>query len=395
MKKISVTGLVIALVLSSISFASVNPKVQLDGYTLSENPAVPGDVVTLTLHLKSIEPDNCAERVSAQLTASYPLSMPGMDTQYIQDPLCPSDNESKGTISFPIQVDQYAQTGTYQASLLTTYQKDFLKFTESNVINVRVQGQPSLSASVISSNPVDIYPGDSASVTIKYSNTGTGSAKSVHSTLSSSSLDVKWADSSVDLGQISSLQSTESTVTVEAPKNLKPGTYSLNAQLDYFTEDNIKQTASFSFNVPVKNKAEFEAVQSSNSQVVIGSDSNVGILLKNSGSEEARKVKVIIRPVYPFSTDGTVRYIESLKPGNQEPLDYMISVDKQGTPGQQIISLQVDYEDPQGKKFSDSIDLALNARNQTILEIILSYWYLVIIAIIVVVMLARGRMKKN
>ena len=100
--------LFVALLLSGTAFASINPKMQLLNYTLSEVPAQPGHTLALTLHFKSMEPDNCAEAVSVQVTVAYPLSVLGSDTQYLPL-LCFRDAETAGDFTFMFPVDACAR----------------------------------------------------------------------------------------------------------------------------------------------------------------------------------------------------------------------------------------------------------------------------------------------
>ena len=136
-----------ALLLTGCAFASVNPKVQLLNYTLSEVPAQPGHTVALTLHFKSMEPDNCAEALSVQVAVSYPLSVLGSDTQYL-NLFCYRDPESAGDFTFLLPVDNLATSGTYPVAVSTSYQKRFTVLTGSHTVHVQVGGAPSFNASV-------------------------------------------------------------------------------------------------------------------------------------------------------------------------------------------------------------------------------------------------------
>jgi len=368
--------------------ASVNPKVQLESYSVSELPAVPGHTVTLFIHLKSLEWDNCAERVTVQVVMSYPLSVSGMDTQYI-DLLCFNDSAEKGTVSFSLPVDSLAQSGTYPVTVLTTYEKRYETFSASNTLNLRVGGIPSIIASVVSSNPVDVYPGDTASVTIKFHNNGSGRAESARVKLEApEGLEVKWAGSEQELGLIAARSSASATFNIEAFKNTMPGTYMLHATLDYASEDKTVSRQDFYFDMPIKEKADFTAEAKIDSPLLSGDDKEVVMALSNTGSQEARKLKVRVRPVFPFSTDGTVRYVESLAPGEKTDLVYVIHTDKEATAGGQISGLLLDFEDPQGNKFTDSLDFALNVKTKSLEDQIMKYWYLGALAVLVVLLVA-------
>ena len=380
------SALVFVALLCGIVSASLNPKVQLQNYSLSEAPAQPGSEVNLTLMLKSIEWDNCAERTSVQIITSYPLSVEGPDTQYLGT-LCFLYPPENGTVTFTLPVDSLGQPGTYPVTVITNYEKRFSKFTESNTINVRVGGSPSFTASVASSQPADIYPGDSAQVTVVFQNGGTGRAEAVRAAFSASDgIEVKWAGSSQELGQVASHGSASSTFTIEVPKDTAPGNYSLYANLSYVSsEGNGVSAQSFAFEIPISKKAEFEASADKSAQLIAGRDAGLSISLRNMGSTEARKLKVMIRPVFPFSTDGTVRYIDSLAPGKAENLTYLIHIDKDGTPGEQIAGLLIEFEDKEGKKFSDSIDFSMMVKTRSFEESIGDYWYVGAIAGVIVI----------
>ena len=400
----SIAAAVFAIVLlffAGMANASVAPKIQLMNYSISENPAEPGHVVTLALHLKSMEWDNCADTVSVQLSTPYPLSIQGPDTQYM-DHLCYNDSYEAGTVVFKLPVDSLAQTGTYQVTSVVTYEKRFSKYTETNTINVRVGGSPSFTASVISSNPVDIYPGDTASVTVVFQNTGSALVESSHVDFLSGSkpLEIKWAGASQETGQIPARSSIPVTFSLEVDKNATPGYYPFTASISY--SDELKSTGSqdFSFTVPVKKKADFDTSASNGTSVLVAnSDTDVTIELKNTGFDVARKVKVRLRPLFPFSTDGTVRYIDAIRPGETADLVYTIHTDKDATAGSQISGVLIDFEDAQGRQFSDSSDFSLTVRQRTLEEKAWDYWYvgaiIGVFLLITIVRTIRGFFKKK
>lgn len=395
MEKTGIMSFALALLLfAGSAFASVNPKVQLQNYSLSEVPGQPGHVLELEMFFKSVEPDNCAERVAVQLSVSYPLSVRGPDTQYV-DLLCYRDLDSKGTLKFYLPIDNLAASGTYAVSVSTTYEKRFTKLSESNTLNVQVGGAPSFAASVSSSAPVDIYPGDSATVTIAFQNTGSSLVQSARATAESQGIEVKWAGRIQEIGKVSARGSATAAFSIEAPKDLPAGNYPLSVRLDYAGEDRSNGSAQFSFIVPVKPRADF-AASAADGGMLPGQKREVTIALSNTGGEEARKVEVRIKPMFPFSTDGTVRYIDSLPAGETRNLTYVITVDKDASSGGQLLGVLLDFENPQGKKFADSADFAMQVRMPDLFEEITSYWYVVAaIVVAAAVFVSRSRKKKN
>ncbi|MBI5227483.1 hypothetical protein HY988_02740 [Candidatus Micrarchaeota archaeon] len=385
----------VMVALSGISFASVNPKIQLQSYSVSKVPAEAGDVLNVTIHLKSLEWDNCAGRVSVQISTTYPLSVQGPDTQYV-DSLCYGDPDSTGTFSFLIPIDPLAQSGTYQVSLVTTYEKRYSVFNEANTLNIRVGGAPSFTASVTSSNPIDIYPGDNGAITITFQNNGSSMVKSARVAIEASpGIEVKWSGKNQEIGQINAHGSAAATFNIQPNKDLAPGTYKLSAKLNYIGEDNKNGTSEFTFDLPIKPKAEFSAHAARTEALLAEQNENVNITIKNIGYQEARKLKVQIKPIFPFSTDGTVRYVDSLAPGEEQNVTYTIHVDKEASAGTQLLSVLVDFEDPQGKKMSDSADFSLLVRQKTIMDRVLDLWYVWVILGLVIVMNVVRRITKK
>jgi len=381
------------LLLSGSAFASINPKVQLLNYTLSSVPAQPGQTVALTLHFKSMESDNCAERFSVALSTSYPLTILGSDTQYIEL-LCFRDQDSKGDVTFYLPVDNLATSGTYPVSVSSAYEKRFTKLTESNTVNVQVGGAPSFNASIASSSPVDIYAGDSAKVAVAFQNTGSSMVQSARATASAGGIEVKWAGKTQDLGSIAARGSATATFNIEAPKGISAGSYPLDVVLSYTSENKSQGISSFRFMVPVSPKAEF-AAESTSPVLVAGEKKEVAIALSNIGSQDAKKLKVRIKPLFPFSTDGTVKYIDALPSGSTATLIYLVTVDKDATAGDQLLSFQVDFEDPQGRQMSDTADFALSVRALTIEDQLAGVWYVWAVLALVAVYIVGKKIGKR
>jgi len=373
--------LVFLLALCAASFAAVIPNLEIYDYSLSESPAAPGHTVTLTLHIRDTEWATCGDLTNVQVITSYPLSVQGMDTKYLGS-ICEGD-ETNGTVSFDIPVDSLAQSGTYQVTIITNYQRQFDKYSNTNTFNVKVAGTPSISASVVSSTPTDIYPGDQAAVTVAFQNNGSGRVESARARMyAPDGIEVKWAGSEQGLGEIAARGSASATFNIEALKNATPGIYKLAVVLDYDGENSAPGSRTFSFDMPVKPKAEFTPGAQPGTVLNADEDKEITVSVKNTGTQEARKLKVRIQPIFPFSTDGTVRYIDSLKPGEAKDLTYLVHVDKDATAGEQISGMLFDYQDPQGNSFTDSQDFTLTVKTKTLLEQAMDYWYIIVLAVL-------------
>ena len=299
-------------------------------------------------------------------------------------------------MTYVIPVDPLAMTGTYPIIITTLYEYRYAKFSEINTINVRVRGTPAFSASVSASNPADIYPGDTAMVQLQLMNVGTSRADHVKLLVSGpDGLEVKWAGSNQELGSVLPRSGTTVSLSLEAAKNLAPGTYPLTATLQFAGEDQKSLSQSFTFEVPVKKKADFAGDTSATASLFAGDNRVVTVRVVNTGTDVAQNLKVRIIPYFPFSTDGTVRFINQLGPGESANLDYQITTDKDATPGAQLLGFAVDFEDIQGRKFSDTCDVALEVTQKSLAQTLLESWPLIFIVLLVLgIVVLRRRGKK-
>jgi hypothetical protein len=378
-----------------LAFASVNPKVELVNYSVSESPLTPGHVVALSLQLQSIEWDHCAENVAVQLSTPYPLSIDGPDTQYLGK-LCFNDGPEAGTVTFNLPVDSLAQAGTYQVAVSTTYEKSFSKFSESNTVNLRVGGTPELRVTVLSSSPVDIYPGDSATVTMSIYNSGNDRAESVLASLDApSGITVKWSAAAQEAGTIASNSASSVKFDIETDKNASPGDYTLRMHVDYSASNGSKRGINYNFAIPLKQKAEFSAIGSA-APLYIGETQQAQVEVRNTGTEAAKKLKIRIHPAFPFSSDGTIRYVDSLAPNESVLLNYTITIDTTADPGSaQSLGVLVDYENAQGKAFEDSSDFFYTTTTRTLEEQVRSHWYIVALVAVVLAYVILGRLLRK
>jgi hypothetical protein len=235
-------------------------------------------------------------------------------------------------------------------------------------------------------------------VTLMLYNNGSDRAQAVQVALNApAGIDAKWSTRVQELGTILSQGSSQPKFAVEVDKNAAPGSYTLDLAVNYSSSSGANSTYDFPFVLVVKPKAGFTA-EGSQVPLYVGETQDTQITIKNTGTQEARKLKVKIQPMFPFSGDGTVRYIDSLAPGEEANLGYSISVDNTAEVGSsQTLGILVDYEDPQGNKLSDSADFSLSVTSRTFEEKFEALWYVWVLIglIVVIIMVRRLRAKKE
>ncbi len=390
MKKIL---LVIVALLCVFSASALRPEVWLSGFQAS--PEV-GKDFNLSVTLVNLQPNTCANNIIMSIQGSYPFIMKGISTIPVGS-IC---GDKSITAVVPLKIDPTATGGFYQLTVNTDYETSTLaQFTSSSTINLFVAGSPDISAQVISASPLDIYPGDTATVTVAIQNDGTFEAQSVSADMTAQSpLEMIWSKSSDSLGLLGAKQGMTSDFTIDVPKDAPSGDYNLQLKVDYLDEDLRRMERVFSFDMVVKGKAMFEAEKTSSDTFYKNQNNrHASYMIKNTGTDVAKRVKVKVMPMYPFSTDGSVRYIDSLQPGQETEVQFTLNTDKDATPGTYALDLLVDFEDEQGKSFEDtSTEISVDIAKESFFRaVFIDYWYLWIIALVLVFIIAMRRMQKR
>ena len=371
--------------------ADSKPTIIVSGFSIKEGGAYVGKDFTLSVHLMNTEPARCANTLTTRVSAGFPFINNGVNTFYSGD-LCYPDST---VVDIPMRVDPTANGGFYQIDLNSNYETSTgVQFTSSNTINLFVNGTPKISAHVINSDPIDIYAGDTGILTVSIENNGNFQAESLTAVLTAPApLAVKWSKSFNSISLLAPKASRAVDFGVEVPKNADARTYPIVLAITYLDENKEVQTATFTLPFGVKPRAEFEAADA-------GSDSfysnqagkAVRILLKNTGTDAALKARVKLVPAFPFSTDGSVRYVDQIKAGGSAPVDFSVDIDKNAKPGTYVLDVAVDYEDVQGKKLQDITQAALVVKPKNFIRaVFLDYIVLWLIAAAVVLLVVRRK----
>ena len=402
MRKITIMAIAIVLVMfwTIPEFASAQPRIIVSGFNIKEGQAFVGKEMTLEVTLENINTESqCAYVITSTVQAGAPFIMTGVDTVQAGD-LCMNTSKE---ISFPLKIDPTASGGFYQLTVTNTY-LDFAnnKFSSADTLNIFVNGTPDITANIISSNPIDVYPGDKATVTVNFQNIGTFQAQAVTAQMSAaqgSPLSVDWSKSFASLGTLNAKQSITSDFSVDIPKDAVAQSFPLYLSINYLDENLEQKTKNFDFTFNMKKKAMFSADDTGSDQFFAKQSSRVlRLMLRNTGTDTAKNIKAKIQPMFPFSTDGSMRYIQSLDPGQSAPIQFVLTVDKDATVGTYSLDMILDYEDAQGKKLQDTTNVVISVQQKSIFRMIfIDYWYLwvVLVVVLVIIIIRRSRKKKK
>jgi hypothetical protein len=392
-KTIIIMYIIITLVMmTGYVAAAAQPNILVSGFQVKNGEAAVGKNFILSLNLTNTG-SICAVGITSSIQVSPPFIMDGISTIASKD-ICYNSHD---IVDIPLRIDPTAQGGTYQIIVNNNYQDLlFNPYSSSSTLNIFIEGTPQLSAHIIGTNPVDVYPGDVASITITVSNDGSFMAQAVNATLRADTpLIVKWSDSYASLGTINARQSKNAQFTIEIPKNVVKTEFPMYLDISYLDQNLNPITKTFYIIFYTKDKAMFYAINSGSDTMSPNENSRKAVfILNNTGTDVANDIRLTLQPQFPFSTDGSIRYISSLNPRESAPVTFITDIDKDATIGDYGLKMIIAYTDSQGKDQQDVIYVSLAVQNKSILKAVFSdYWFLWLLAIVGAIFLIRRRNK--
>jgi len=391
MKKNIMIAMMIMLVLP---IAYAYPRIVVQGFAIKGDARV-GNDFTLALNLSDMDQE-CAINLNTNIQAGPPFIMNGISSHYTAE-LCQNYTQE---IDIPMRIDPTSIGGTYQLTISNTYETaSYAEYSSSDILNIFVKGTPEINAYITNSQPLDVYAGDTAIITVSIHNNGNFEAQGLTANLTASApLTVNWAKSYNIIGTINAKESAPAEYAIEVPKDAPAEDYPMQLTTQYYDENNALQEQTFDFAFHVKPKAKFNISDAGSPSLYSSQNGRiVKYLITNTGTDVAKNVRVKVEPQFPISTDGSVRYIDSLAPGQSVQFEFSVDVDKDGTPGTYGLNMIVDFEDQQGNILQDTPTLSMTVLQRSLFQsIFLDYWFLWLIAIVAVIfILSRKKAKKK
>lgn len=391
-KKIGIIGLSIVIIFTFLSFVSARPFITISDYSVDRGQLYAEDnyfVLRVTMENSG---NNCASSVTVTVQPSRPfINDEFLSTEPID--ICGSHE----TVELPLKLEPNTVGGTYPLTLSVSYSdpNETNVYSFTNTINIFIKGISEINAQIINSNPINIYPGDNAGISILVENDGSYTAESIKGRLvSNSGLDIKQSNSFFYIGTLMPKQSYIASLSVEIPKDNSSQAYNMILNLEYLENKNQKIK-----NIPlflnVKSKALFKASESQSDKLYSNNYNKIArFKVTNIGSGLAKEIKVQMQPQFPFTTDGSIRYVNHLYPGESQTVEFVVNVDKAATVGNYAADLMFNFKDEQDNNMQDSISVPLYVQQKGIFQVIfLDYWYVWLIVIIIIVIILINRLR--
>ncbi len=206
---------------------------------------------------------------------------------------------------------------------------------------------------------------------------------------------------------------------IEVYENTMPGSYKLYAIANYtYQQDvavkphsdspenpdvfywykNARQIIPLTLHIEKKSMVDLKVLFVSPVSLSVGSKNNIiKISIRNNGSDAAKDLVARLRPETGLYVDADESPISLLKPGEKAELIYKVDVSKDAVAGKLYrFTLEFDFSDSYRKNLMDS-DYAYVFVQPGLGEVILQYWWLMVIAaaLIVLALIFRIRGKRN
>ncbi|HHW32477.1 MAG TPA: hypothetical protein GXX20_12550 [Clostridiaceae bacterium] len=165
-----------------------------------------------------------------------------------------------------------------------------------------------------------------------------------------------------DIGTLDAHGTANVTYELEVDQYAIEGTYTLTIKYSYTNIFGYDYTSSEQILVKVQNnnkppKLVIERIITSPSKLIPGEDATVKLVLSNTGTLEARDIKVTLSglssEVFSLKNSTDVKYVSSIKGGKNSTVEYYITASKKLTGGNYPLQVKMEYKDAKNNSFSE------------------------------------------
>ena len=356
MNKLHITIIAAIAFIFMIAPASAEIEIVLD--QLSPQPVEPGQDITLSVRLEN-QFDNI-ENVRLEIIPDSPIKLKNENDRII--------NEGRMikygavTETYLLHVDPLAASGEYEIEFRTYWSGNDMMRETNKTFKVLVRGAPQLMISSITINPGSISPKDVFDLMFSVSNEGTGMAREVQVTADTSNLPFVSLDADTKvIRRLDPGENIQLNYTIQVKDKTEISSYPIPIKMDY-KDENGKNISSKSYaGIRVLGKAELAIsdIKFEPLNPVIGDLVTVNMRIENSGTGEAKSVKVKL----DTPSEGTrTAFLGKIKPDDDAPGIFTFYAAKDGNIP---ISASIDYEDDLGMRtVTESLELQVYKQNE-------------------------------
>ena len=303
-------------------------------------PVEPGQNFILSLQVAN-KGNEKVNKVDIELDPHYPFTVLENARKSVSD----LGSGGKKIIEYDLFVDSSAISTLYEIPVKVIYGS--LSTSIQNV-QVRVQGTPQFEILDVKTN--EINPGDRESLNIQFQNVGTGTAKRMTATFTSSSEDITpiFSGGSVYISEFKAGEKDWINFDIIVDQNTEYGVYTGTVTLKYNDESGSNHTDTYNIGVLVSGEPHFDVVKSE----IDTKNGELDVELINSGTAKgvAIKSELWVNDKL-FDTD----YVTQVKIDSKSILKFNLP----GKASSGLIKLY--YKGPDNKEYTQEESIAWNS----------------------------------
>lgn len=294
--------------------------------------------------------------VSPVLDGSVPIEIESMNLSQTIDSMLPNEATE---VKFTFSITPGAAAKTYpikfNIQFYNTY-NDYYSTTETGYIKT-LEGNalPKLILKTVTTNPSPVQPGQDFQMDITLENEGQLSAKNVSVTLlglKNDGVSIQGTTSKQTRSIIYGYDTSTITYNLSASKKIEAGANSLKLKLDYSDPDGESHSEEIDFFINIQGQdsqtiVELKNIVSPASALSPGENALVAFDVVNTGTEDARNVKVTVtadKEIIP-RTQNTI-IIPTLKKGETKNVQFQLFISDEAVTKNYAVALNVEYDVP-------------------------------------------------
>lgn len=256
------------------------------------------------------------------------------------------------TVTYTVHIPASLQTGEYTFDVIATYRTN-LPNNEGSVVamsdmpvSIYVYGTPTVTASIASAMPQQLFPGGNQTLEIALQNTGTSTAKNVTAVFTGSGGLSIGGINRFFVGSIPAGSSVTEQLFVQAINDTTSGEVAIPVVLNYSSDYASNITSNGTIYVNVQSGPTF-AIQNMSSNLNKGDSYDpVTYRIRNTGNGAATDISFSLVTNYPISPVDPNAFVSSLAPGQSANVTFYVSVDTHASPGSYPVTIYEQWKQP-------------------------------------------------
>ncbi|MBE8539784.1 NEW3 domain-containing protein [Geoglobus acetivorans] len=244
-------------------------------------------------------------------------------------------------LTFNLSAIQSLKPDIYPVTLSLRFEDNFgNSYSENYSFSVRVEANPAIIISDISTSPESIYPGDSFTLSVTIQNSGKGKAENVRAVLTYP--DGFSGEAEGFAGNIESGTAKTVHFRIKASKDVESGTYPFKLSV---YSDSLSEVKEFEFRVFVNDFGDIDLEISGiyfSDRPLAGSEFTLSFQLENVGQQTAKAVSIELE--LPYGFEGRNQYFTgTIEGGDSATASFDLKAPEES--GDYIVKTKISYLD--------------------------------------------------